>query len=165
MAIKACKECGGQVSDKAETCPACGAKQPKKTSFVTWAVLVLVVLTVIMAMMSPSDGTSSSGTSTSSSMSTEERTAAALLAYAKMQIKDGAKDSSSVEFRNESYHTDEKYGAVACGEFNAKNSFGAYTGFKGFVATEKDAKLYMQGVTKVSNEFVERWNNLCVKSN
>jgi len=30
MAIQKCGECGGQVSDKAEKCPACGAPVPKK---------------------------------------------------------------------------------------------------------------------------------------
>ena len=44
MAIKPCKECGGPVSDKAESCPQCGAKQPKKTSVLAWIGLVLIIL-------------------------------------------------------------------------------------------------------------------------
>ncbi|NHC02321.1 hypothetical protein G9F31_00790 [Acinetobacter sp. 187] len=44
MAIKPCKECGGPVSDKAESCPLCGAKKKKKSSFIAWLGLVLVVL-------------------------------------------------------------------------------------------------------------------------
>ena len=44
MAIKPCKECGGPVSDKAEICPQCGAKQKKKISFLAWVGLVLLVL-------------------------------------------------------------------------------------------------------------------------
>lgn len=47
MAINPCKECGGPVSDKAESCPSCGAKQKKKTSIWAWIGLVLVVLTGI----------------------------------------------------------------------------------------------------------------------
>lgn len=43
MALIKCKECGGKVSTKAKTCPSCGAKPPKKTSIVTWAVLILIV--------------------------------------------------------------------------------------------------------------------------
>lgn len=46
MALVKCKECGEQVSTKAKTCPKCGAKPPKKTSFLTWAVLVFIALTV-----------------------------------------------------------------------------------------------------------------------
>jgi RNA polymerase subunit RPABC4/transcription elongation factor Spt4 len=44
MAINPCKECGGPVSDKAESCPLCGAKQKKKTSIWAWLGLVLIVL-------------------------------------------------------------------------------------------------------------------------
>lgn len=44
MAIKPCKECGGPVSDKAESCPQCGAKQKKKTSMLAWFGLILLVL-------------------------------------------------------------------------------------------------------------------------
>ena len=44
MAIKPCKECGAPVSDKAESCPMCGAKQKKKTSMLAWFGLVLLVL-------------------------------------------------------------------------------------------------------------------------
>ena len=47
MAIKPCKECGGPVSDKAESCPQCGAKQPKKTGVLAWVGLVLIILTGI----------------------------------------------------------------------------------------------------------------------
>lgn len=46
MALVKCKECGGKVSTKAKTCPNCGAKLPKKTSIVTWAVLMLIVFGV-----------------------------------------------------------------------------------------------------------------------
>lgn len=44
MAIKPCKECGGPVSDKADSCPQCGAKQKKKTSVLAWIGLILLVL-------------------------------------------------------------------------------------------------------------------------
>lgn len=47
MAVVKCKECGGQVSTKAAACPGCGAKMPKRTSVVTWAVLVLIIIAVI----------------------------------------------------------------------------------------------------------------------
>jgi hypothetical protein len=43
MALVKCKECGENVSTKATNCPKCGAKAPKKTSPLTWAVLGLIV--------------------------------------------------------------------------------------------------------------------------
>lgn len=36
MALIECRECKSNISDKAESCPQCGAKQPKKTSVFTW---------------------------------------------------------------------------------------------------------------------------------
>lgn len=49
MAVVKCKECGGQVSTKADKCPSCGAKAPKKTSRVTWLVLIVIALLVYQA--------------------------------------------------------------------------------------------------------------------
>lgn len=41
MALVKCKECGSQVSTKAALCPQCGAKQPRRTTYSTWFVVVL----------------------------------------------------------------------------------------------------------------------------
>lgn len=59
MALIKCKECGTEVSSKAKTCPKCGAKPAKKTSLITWFVLILIVYLVYSA--------SQSSTSTSTS--------------------------------------------------------------------------------------------------
>ena len=40
MALVMCKECGKQVSDKAEKCPSCGVNVPKKLSFIHWIGIV-----------------------------------------------------------------------------------------------------------------------------
>jgi RNA polymerase subunit RPABC4/transcription elongation factor Spt4 len=44
MALVKCKECGEKVSTKSKACPNCGAKPPKKTSFVTWGVLIIILI-------------------------------------------------------------------------------------------------------------------------
>lgn len=73
-----CKECGEQVSTKAKTCPNCGAKAPKKTSILTWLVLVVIIFVGYSISQTPSTtGTSSSArtsTSTSGGSSTTQRT-------------------------------------------------------------------------------------------
>ena len=51
---------------------------------------------------------------------------------AKKTIADSLKDPDSVKFRN--VKKSDRTGAV-CGEFNAKNSFGAYVGFSPFGVT------------------------------
>lgn len=47
-----CKECGNEVSKKADACPKCGAKR-RKTSRVTWLVLILLVLIVVAGVSAP----------------------------------------------------------------------------------------------------------------
>lgn len=43
MALINCKECGSAASNKAKSCPKCGAKLPKKTSVLAWIMLVLSI--------------------------------------------------------------------------------------------------------------------------
>ena len=58
MAIKPCKECGNQISDKAESCPQCGAKQPKKMGIFAWIAIIFVGMLVIGAIADGGDGSS-----------------------------------------------------------------------------------------------------------
>lgn len=63
-----------------------------------------------------------------------------------LQIKDRLKDPSSVQFRN-IYINSLKTGATSvCGELNAKNSFGGYTGFNAFYQsnTDKEPIIYSE---------------------
>lgn len=59
MALVKCKECEEKISTKAKTCPKCGAKAPKKTSVVTWLVLILIIAGVYGVSQSPSSPNSS----------------------------------------------------------------------------------------------------------
>ena len=62
MAIKSCKECGGPVSDKAESCPMCGAKQPKATSKLSLVFAGLVLLVIFLGVFSSNNDEQGSGT-------------------------------------------------------------------------------------------------------
>lgn len=76
MAMVKCKECKTDVSTKAEACPSCGAKMPKKTSMFTWLVLILIVAAVYGSLNTGGGSSGSSSTATaSSSTSTAERVA------------------------------------------------------------------------------------------
>jgi len=39
-----CKGCGNEISKNAKVCPNCGEPAPKKTSFLTWLVLILFII-------------------------------------------------------------------------------------------------------------------------
>ncbi|MDP8263688.1 MAG: DUF3862 domain-containing protein [Candidatus Ancaeobacter aquaticus] len=62
MAMKKCKECGKEVSSKAEACPNCGAVLKKKTGCLTYIVaglLLLFLIGVIFSIMEESTTSSS----------------------------------------------------------------------------------------------------------
>lgn len=60
------------------------------------------------------------------------------------------KDPSSAQFRNQ---------IGFCGEVNSKNSFGAYTGFKRFIATDKNLVIMQDNLSP--HEFQAAWNQVC----
>lgn len=49
MTLKACSECGKEMSNSAEACPHCGFKE-RKTKPVTWLVLGLIILIFFVSM-------------------------------------------------------------------------------------------------------------------
>jgi len=51
MGLVTCRECKKQISSSAKTCPQCGAKQ-RRTSWVTWSILVLIVWATIQGVWS-----------------------------------------------------------------------------------------------------------------
>ena len=61
MALIKCRECGSQVSSKAEACPKCGVKMKKKTGCGTMVVALLLapfVFVAVNSVLSPSSSSS-----------------------------------------------------------------------------------------------------------
>lgn len=56
MALVKCKECGQEISQKAGSCPKCGAPIKKKTSVITWLVAGLFALWFIGSLSTKSSG-------------------------------------------------------------------------------------------------------------
>lgn len=73
MALVKCKECNEEVSTKAKTCPKCGAKAPKKTSLLTWLVLIIIVIFVYSASKTPTSNTTNVTTNAESSNFTKPK--------------------------------------------------------------------------------------------
>lgn len=55
-----CSGCGAEISKKAKACPHCGEPAPKKTSLLTWLVLILFIFGIFGAFSPDSSSTSSS---------------------------------------------------------------------------------------------------------
>jgi len=69
MALINCKECGNQVSSKAEKCPHCGATVTRKTSGCAILFLAFIVLALFGEVMKSSSGIGASGSSAEGSNS------------------------------------------------------------------------------------------------
>lgn len=78
---------------------------------------------------------------------------------AKQQIADQLKDPASAQFRNVRAST--LRDTDVCGEVNAKNSFGGYTGFKRFVVTDSGAFLEGQAGEEGDAYFDVLWSGGC----
>lgn len=65
-------------------------------------------------------------------------------------VQNRLKDPDSAQFRNQKGF---------CGEVNSKNGFGAYTGFKKFIAASSD--LIVMEADMKPNEFKMAWDNVC----
>lgn len=63
MALTKCKECGEEISQKAEKCPKCGAPAKKKTSIFTWIVTIFIAIWAIGYFSGDPGSTSSKSTS------------------------------------------------------------------------------------------------------
>ena len=73
MALRKCKECGKEISTKAESCPNCGAKVKKKMGCLQSILLIFIVLIAIGYFSSKSDyAPSSSPTKSTSSPSSKK---------------------------------------------------------------------------------------------
>ena len=143
MAIKPCKECGAPVSDKAESCPMCGAKQPKETSVLTWICVGMLGLAAMIWFFS--DHTPNSSSEPSPQMKILQAQASTQVAVRSI-LKD--QDSAKFEFLNEN-----------CGTVNSKNSFGGYVGSRRFVSVNNIVDLEGHSVSK--KEMDALWRKHC----
>lgn len=87
----------------------------------------------------------------------------AWIAASQITIKGRLKDPGSAEFRNVHFYSGGKT-VVACGEVNAKNSFGGYSGYERFVAAGPTELIFLESDLPSPAEMNEIWNKLCVKA-
>ena len=127
MALIKCKECGIQVSNEAESCPHCGAKQTKplgRLRAMFWLIVIFVIGNAIFGGRSPSR----SDPVAKPARSLEEIEREAELKkrenraydFAKA-IREHARDPSSVDFTTMMATKD---ASIVCAQYRARNGFG-----------------------------------------
>lgn len=120
MAVTACRECGGQVSDRAAACPHCGAKPRKKTSPVAWVIVGLFVLAAVKIGTS-GDSPAPPPAQASSASATKVDKAASRAATWAVRLRDASRKPES--FRLDHATVIDGTEAV-CYEYRAENGFG-----------------------------------------
>jgi hypothetical protein len=71
-------------------------------------------------------------------------------------VRQHLRDPDSARFRN--VFSSQGF-AATCGEVNARNGFGGYTGFSKFVADHKDSSVYFE--SKLGVLFQDVWTEVC----
>ncbi|MGA9591266.1 MAG: hypothetical protein WBV11_15660 [Salegentibacter sp.] len=125
MALTNCKECGNQLSTKAEKCPHCGAKVKKGNNSGLITVLIVIMLFIGFSMFIPD---SPSDSSSSTSISHPNNFLA--YSYAEDAVKKHLKSPSTAKFPG-TIEKNEHVQYLGNGEYqihswvDSQNSFGA----------------------------------------
>lgn len=156
MAMTKCKECKMLISSQARSCPSCGYAA-KKTSFVTWLALFAVVV-IGFSMMTkdpvPSPPPVAELTPAQKAEKAESERRGTALFKAEYEVRSKLKDADSAKFGASFFR--EPY--FVCGFVNAKNSFGGYTGEKGYIVDYTTRTVLIEGS---STGFAEKWKKAC----
>lgn len=156
MTLTPCKECGEQIAKTAGICPKCGVRKPgRRVSRILAGILLLAAIGAIANTQHPRGDKLTDGFETARIRWVRANTGAAEAA-----VRRKLKDPESAAFRNVAVIAPEKFDpnalGIVCGEVNAKNSFGGYTGFSNFVSVD--------GLTFIedgSRSFVKLWDQRC----
>jgi len=124
-------------------CPSCGAVYKKTTP--KW-IIIVAILVALMAgvVIGMPKSTPPSPEKSAQIKAIEQQT------QSRLALHNYLKDPISAQIRNHKGY---------CGEVNSKNSFGAYTGFKRFIATS--SMVLIEGESLKGPEFQKTWEQLC----
>ena len=160
MAAQKCGSCDAFISVRgADYCPKCGARLQPETAatgsaakppqgakqVLSGAVAIAIVLGALVFFINSAD-------------SDPRAMEAEMTVMGQGFVKAHLKDPSGAQFRNQFISSE----GAPCGEVNAKNSFGGYTGFKRYLAASKEL-VAVDGETMNSGEFEKTWRQFCRK--
>lgn len=158
-----CKHCGHRFSEEEYKPKAATPQTSSKTG--TWGCAVVVVALIGLLSLAGGDEEDAAGAGASNSASEDPLADVGNQQIWIVKSHDGIrarmKDPDSAEFRNSRFYSGGPAPAV-CGEVNAKNSFGGFTGFERFIASGEDTAFVASDSTP--SEFQTAWDQLCVSA-
>ena len=157
MALIKCKECGNEVSSKAETCPKCGARIAAKPmgcgSIIGLVVLGIIILASLSSIFSSTTPLPPPDTPGQAAAKKKQDEAVQRATVGAVALKKAMRDPES--FKLESALVIEGTGAVCYG-YRAKNGFGGMN--MGHAVLSSDGKTFK---TDEMNGFTKLWNKEC----
>lgn len=143
-----------------DRCPGCGYTPPmleRHSKEIAWVALAAIVVSAIVIYRTPSVNSSGSSSSTQTVGSSGGSSPTQNMSYMLVEqdkIKSRLKDPDSAEFRN--VFVSSKY--AVCGEVNAKNSIGGYTGFVRFIS---GGDMQVVESDMAAGEMDKAWPQIC----
>ena len=103
-------------------------------------------------------------TAAAGSINAPNITEAVLISRAQRGVRDMLRDPDSAKFRNVrlSRGMNDVSGPVVCGEVNARNGFGGYTGYGRFFSVGTNGFSVMEYGETSREGFIRLWNDWCV---
>jgi hypothetical protein len=165
MALATCRDCGRKVSTEAASCPQCGrvflktqpdaAPAPAPAGRGKWILLAAAIVGFSMVAYSGSHPSASDNAPPDPAVLDGE------LQYGGEQaVKARLRDPESAQFRNEVVVHKAKTTAL-CGEVNARNGFGGFTGYEPFIANGSDMVVFPADLS--GSTFSAAWDRFCRK--
>ncbi len=78
-------------------------------------------------------------------------------------VREKLRDPSSAQFRNVYFHRGVTNTPTTCGEVNAKNGFGGYSGYERFISAGRAEFTLMRADMPSQQDFDQTWSALCVQ--
>lgn len=174
---KICPQCAETIKKAAHLCKHCGHRFPEEqvkaavvqqnnTGLGIGCIVTIVVLSLMLSVCSDGgdDDQNNEGKAAEADASpfADEGKQAMWIVATQDGVRARLKDPDSAKFRDTRFYSGGP-AAVVCGQVNAKNAFGGFTGFERFIASgEKLA--FLESDMASPSEMDDAWKKMCVKA-
>lgn len=158
MSIKQCRKCKAAVNELANMCPSCGEPNPTQGMSTPIKLIIgFIVVVVIVQFFNTNSIPNDANTSTSPSSAISD---ARYITENEARVTAKLKDPESAQFRD--VYVSNSFGIpLVCGEVNAKNSFGGYTGYQRFIS---GGELQVIETDMAAGEMDKSWVKFCKRN-
>tara|TARA_R110002020_G_scaffold475979_1_gene715305 strand:- start:135 stop:704 length:570 start_codon:yes stop_codon:yes gene_type:complete len=160
-----CKHCGNQMPAEIKRV---GTNQDQPDNFKAGCVIVVMSIVGLLAFCTPDnptqDGNIGSETPEDESPFADRMTQSLWITKSKDGIRKRLKDADSAKFRDVRFYSGGTT-PVVCGQVNAKNGLGGYSGFERFIASGDNENIaFLASDIKAGDSIDKVWDKLCISA-